>query len=68
MWWLWMLAGAAALAVGFTIWLSVVTYLDNRATAMQRTVAARQSAAESQMQSIVQDTISRMFDEARRMR
>lgn len=68
MWWMWMLAGAGALVAGFTVWLCVVNYLDDRAAIARRSVEARQSAAERQMQSIVQNTISRMFDEARRIR
>jgi hypothetical protein len=64
-WWLWLLAGVAAGVVAFIAVIYIVDVYDDRVSARQRAVCARESEAERRMQTIMQDTIQRMFEAAR---
>lgn len=64
-WYLWMIAGAAAAALAFIVFLSVLYILDDRGGKRRRAVTQLRDSAERDMQQIVQDTITEMFNATR---
>ena len=67
-WWLWMIAGAAAAALAFIASVWVLIVLDERRGARLRVVRERKAGAEAQMQHLVQETIGEMFRSVRNYR
>jgi hypothetical protein len=64
-WWLWMIAGAAAAVLAFVLFLYVINCIDDRAMAKRRKITNERSDAEQKMQNMVQNAISDMFQATR---
>lgn len=64
-WWLWMIAGAVTAALAFITFVYVAYTVDVRRAAKRRAIWSQQSAAEQQMQQLVQRTIADMFNATR---
>ncbi|HEX2903373.1 MAG TPA: hypothetical protein VHO01_07930 [Jatrophihabitans sp.] len=64
-WYLWMMAGAAATVAAFFLGVYLLNVIDDERWAREHQIQERRSASEQNMQRIVQDTISKMFEATR---
>ena len=67
-WWMWMGAGVAVAALALFLYVMVMNWIDERGRRKRMAVSQERTAAEHEMQKIVQNTISEMLNTARMFR